>query len=120
MLDKADGAKIVLPPAGTWGFCDAAAVGLTLRIAVLVEDEEVALIVTGFVVVTEDVETVKVAVVAPADTVVVGGTVAAEVLLLVRLTTVPPAGAAAVRVTRPEADAPPITDCGVTVRAAGD
>jgi len=57
--------------------------------------------------------TVKVAVVAPAETVTLAGTVAFG-LLDERLMTEPPAGAAVKRVTVPVADAPPTTDVGDT------
>ena len=59
---------------------------------------------TAVSVVTEGVEAVvmeKVAVVDPAGTVTLGGTVAKEVMLLVRFTIVPPAGAGLASVTVP-------------------
>jgi hypothetical protein len=56
---------------------------------------------------------VKVAVVAPAPTVIDAGTVAAVVLLLVSVTTVPPVGAAPFRVTVPVLFAPPVTAVGL-------
>ena len=56
---------------------------------------------------------VKVAVVAPASTVTDAGTWAAVVLLDVKLTTAPPAGAGASRVTVPVDDAPPCTVAGL-------
>ena len=61
---------------------------------------------------TGDVETVNVAVVWPSATVTVAGTVAALLSDDVRLTTVPPAGAAASKVTVPVLDVPPMTDAG--------
>ncbi len=74
------------------------------------------------------VVTVKVAVVAPARTVTEVGTVASEVLLEVRLTTLPPVGAATLRVTVPVEVVPPrtvvglrlteVARIGVTVRVA--
>ena len=59
--------------------------------------------------------TVKVPVVAPAATVTEAGTVAADVLLDVRLTTNPPTGAAELSVTVPvELPIPPVTDVGLS------
>jgi len=52
--------------------------------------------------------------VAPAGTVTVAGT-PTEVELLVKFTTMPPAGAAALRVTVPSVVSPPITEVGVAV-----
>ena len=63
---------------------------------------------------TAFVPTAKVAVVAPAATVTVAGTVAAFALLLASVTTRPPAGAAALSVTVPVVAAPPTTDAGLT------
>ena len=63
---------------------------------------------------TDAVETVKVAVVAPAATVTLPGTVAAA-LLLDSDTIAPPDGAAAVKVTVPWDEAPPIRLAGLTV-----
>ena len=74
---------------------------------------------------TAEVLTVKVAVVAPAGTVTVEGTLATEVLLLERATCAPPAGAGPLRVTVPVEDCtPPITLLGfneseATVRGGG-
>jgi len=61
------------------------------------------------------VATVKVALVAPAATVTLGETVATVVLLLERLTTAPPAGAAPLRVTVPCEEFPPVTLVGFSV-----
>ena len=61
--------------------------------------------------------TVKVAVVAPAATVIEAGTVAAAVLLLVSVTTVPPVGAAPFRVIVPVLFAPPVNDVGLRDKA---
>jgi hypothetical protein len=66
---------------------------------------------------TPEVPIVKLAVVAFAATVTLAGTVAAEVLLLLRLTVVPPAAAGPVRVTVPVDEAPPGTEEGFTLRA---
>src|SRR5215472_5215828 len=59
--------------------------------------------------------TVNVAEVAPAATVTEAGTVAAAVLLLVSVTTAPPAGAAVPSVTVPVLPAPPVTVPGLRV-----
>jgi hypothetical protein len=72
---------------------------------------------TVVVVLTLCVVTVKVALVAPAGTVTLAGTVAALVLLLTSETTAPPAGAATFRVAVPVELAPPATLPGLTVTA---
>jgi len=59
---------------------------------------------------------VKVALVAPAATVTLAGTVAAAVLLLDKVTTAPPDGALPVSVTVPVELFPPTTEVGVRVR----
>ena len=64
--------------------------------------------------VTDTVLTVNVALVAPAATITLPGTVAALVLLLVSMTTAPPAGAEPVSVTVPCEAAPPVTLTGLT------
>ena len=69
---------------------------------------------------TVTVVTVRVAVVAPAATVTLAGTVAAEVLLLESVTTAPPAGAAALKVTVPVDELPPVTLAGFTLKLASD
>ena len=66
--------------------------------------------------VTELLEMVKVAVLAPAVTRTLAGTVAAVVLLLERVMVAPPVGAAPVSVTVPVDVLPPITVVGLTVR----
>lgn len=71
------------------------------------------------------VDTVKVALVWPAGTVTLAGTVAAAVLLLDRATLAPPAGAAADSATMPVDGSPPVTLVGSScssdsVGAAGD
>ena len=64
------------------------------------------------------VATVKLALVCPAATVTLAGTVAAA-LLLDNVTTVPPLGAAAVRVTVPVELVPPVTVLGFSVSDEG-
>ena len=61
------------------------------------------------------VVTVKVALVEPAGMVTLDGTLAAPGWLLVRLTTVPPEGAALGRLTVPVAGVPPATLVGLTL-----
>jgi hypothetical protein len=87
--------------------------------------------VTGVEVVTALVLTVNVALLAPAATVTLAGTVAAAVLSLIREMAAPPLGAGPLRVTVPVEDDPPVTliglsaieesvaePCGVTVSEA--
>jgi len=80
------------------------------KVAVIVDD---ALLDTRLVV------TVNVAVVAPAATVTVAGTVAAAVLLLLRVTTAPPVGAGPFSVTVPVDELPPVTDVGFKLTELG-
>jgi len=70
-------------------------------------------IVTAVEVVTELVDTVKFAHVAPAGTVTLAGTVATAELLLESRIVAPPAGAAALRVTVPVERVPPDTFVGL-------
>ncbi len=70
--------------------------------------------VTGVEVPTALVVTVNVALVLPADTVTLAGTVTAEVLLLDRDTATPPAGAALLSVTVPWEVLPPTTLVGLS------
>jgi hypothetical protein len=65
--------------------------------------------------VTALVLTVNVALLAPAATVTVAGTVAVDVLLLERETTAPPVGAGPLSVTVPVEGDPPVTLVGFSV-----
>jgi hypothetical protein len=67
-------------------------------------------VVTAFT--TEDVS-VKVAVVAPAETVTLAGTVATGVLLLTSVTITPPVGAGPLNVAVPVEDTPPTRLAGL-------
>lgn len=67
---------------------------------------------------TRCVLTVKLALVAPALTVTLDGTVATDVLLLDRVTVAPPPGAGELKVTVPVELFPPLTDVGL--RASDD
>jgi hypothetical protein len=64
---------------------------------------------------TDDVFTVKLALVAPAETVTAPGALAAPGLLLDSVTTAPPAGAGPVSVTVPVEFCPPATLAGFNV-----
>jgi hypothetical protein len=61
---------------------------------------------TGFVL------TEKLAVIAPAGTITLDGTVATAGLLLASVTTAPPAGAGPLKLTMPVAEVPPFTQLG--------
>jgi len=69
---------------------------------------------------TAPVVTVKVTLFAPAGIVAVAGTCAAVVLVLLRLTTAPPEGAAPFRVSVPVEDVPPVTVLGDNVSPVND
>jgi len=70
---------------------------------------------TGVDVVTAVVSTMNVALLAPAATVTVAGTVAVDVLPLERETTAPPVGAGPLSITVPVEGAPPVTLVGFSV-----
>jgi len=70
--------------------------------------------VTGVDAVTALVLTVNVALLAPAATVTLAGTVAVDVLLLVSVTAAPPVGAGPLSVTVPVEGDPPVTLAGLS------
>jgi len=92
----------------------------TVKLAEVEAPLRVAVMLPVWLVETVFVVTVKVALVAPAATVTVAGTVAA-VRPEVRLTESPPVGAAPVRVTVPVELVPPVTEVGfkLTVESTG-
>ena len=92
--------------------------GVIVRVAVADEPPVVAVMVAVVDVETPEVVMAKVAEVAPAATVtLVGGR--ALVLLEVRATDNPPAGATPLRVSVPVDDVPPSTDVGETTKLDG-
>ena len=72
---------------------------------------------TGVDAVTVLVLTMKVALLAPAATVTLAGTIAAAVLSLIRETAAPPVGAGPLRVTVPVEGDPPVTLIGLSAIA---
>ena len=72
---------------------------------------------TGVDAVTVLVLTVNVALLAPAATVTLAGTIAAAVLSLIRETAAPPVGAGPLRVTVPVEGDPPVTLIGLSAIA---
>jgi hypothetical protein len=86
---------------------------VTVSLADLVAPSKAAEIVTPVETVTGLVDTVKLALVAPAATVTVAGTVATAVSLLESVTSTPPAGAGVIRLTVPVDAAPPVTLVGL-------
>src|SRR5262249_6275190 len=90
--------------------------GFTVNTAVRVTPPKLAEMVGAVEAVTVDVAIVKVALVAPAATVTLAGTVATALELL-RLTTAPPAGAPEVSVTVPCDELPPTTELGARLTA---
>jgi hypothetical protein len=105
-----------VPPATVVGLnvTEVSVGGFTVSVAVCVP-LYVAEMVSAVVLPTALVVIAKVAVVAPAATVTLAGTVAAAVLLLDRVTTAPPVGAALLRVTVPVVEVPPVTVAGLKV-----
>lgn len=89
--------------------------GVTVNVVCLELLLRVAVIATLVVVVTDCVPTVKVALVLPAATVTLEGTAATEVFELDSVTTVPPEGALALRVTAPVELLPPLTLVGFRI-----
>jgi len=87
--------------------------GVTVSVAVFVAPLYTPVIVTGVDALTAVVVTLNVALVAPAATVTLAGTVATAVLLPDSVTTAAPAGAALVNVAVPCAAAPPTTLAGL-------
>jgi hypothetical protein len=87
--------------------------GVSVSVAVRFAPNEPE-IVTGADDATASVVTVNVRLALPAATVTLEGTVARAVLLLDSVTTAPPLGAAALRVTVPVEELPPTTVVGLT------
>ena len=94
-------------------------VGFTVSDADRVTPPKVPMMVTAVDVKTGLVLTVNVALVAPAGTITLAGTRAAEVLLLDSATCAPPAGAGPLNVTVPVDEFPPTTLVGFNVNEEG-
>src|SRR2546425_1125827 len=90
--------------------------GATVSPAVRVAVPSDAMMVTGVDAVTELAVTVKLALLAPPGMVTLAATLATDVLLLERVTSAPPAGAPALKVTVPAEDVGPTTLVGLSVR----
>src|SRR5436190_97197 len=89
--------------------------GFSVSVTILDAPTHVAVMLACVTAVIAFVLTVNVALVAPAATVTDGSTVATLGLLLVNVTTAPPAGAAALSVTLPVLFAPPVSVAGFSV-----
>lgn len=76
----------------------------------------VAVIVGVVLTITDDVETEKLAEVAPAETMTLPGVTATEELLLASVTVVPAIGAGPVKVTVPVELFPPVTPAGDKIK----
>ena len=94
--------------------------GATVNRAVLVKPPKEAEMVTEVDAGTDRVDTANVALLFPARTVALVGTVAAAVLLLERVIAAPPAGAAPVSVTVPSEEPIPVTLVGFSVNEESD
>src|SRR5579864_3663065 len=107
----------LLPPTTDVGdlVTDDRAAAFTMTVAVLATPY-VAVMTEEVFATTPSVATVNVVDVLPAGTVTLAATVAAAVLLLARVTTAPPVGAWAFRVTVPVELVPPMTVAGFRVR----
>ncbi len=94
--------------------------GATVNRAVMVKPPKEAEMVTEVDAATERVDTANVALLLPAGTITLSGTVAAAVLLLESATGAPPAGAAPVSVTVPTEELTPTTLVGLSVNEESD
>jgi hypothetical protein len=103
------------PPVTVLGFRDrdVSDATLTVREVLLVVVPNVAEMVTATEDATPLVLIVKLALLEPPGIETLGGTCATEVLLLCKVTTIPPAGAAPFNVTVPVEGFPPTTGAGV-------
>lgn len=91
---------------------------MILSVALLLVPPYDAVIVTKFFLFVAVVTMLNVAMLAPAETVTLGGTLAQATLLLESVITAPPVGAALVSVTVPVELEPPRTDVGLSVNDA--
>ena len=107
----ATGCSGVAPPAGESSVGAAGAGGFTVSVAVRDTPPDEPVMLTKVADATVEVVIVKFALVVPAATVTLAGTLAAAEVSD-SVTSIPPAGAAALRVTVPVADLPPTTLVG--------